>query len=121
LTARRVLVTGAASGIGLEASLLERFGYHASMRLFGRSAAEGARSVVYAATESGVVGGGYYGPSGFGQTAGGPGRVRPSRRALDEAVATRLWEASERLTGVRYAWDDRVTRLGVVATSPDPE
>ena len=82
----------------------ERFAYHVSMRLFGRSAAEGARSIVYAATESTVVGGGYYGPVGLAQTAGAPGRVRPSRRALDERIAARLWEASERLTGVRYEW-----------------
>jgi NAD(P)-dependent dehydrogenase (short-subunit alcohol dehydrogenase family) len=81
---------------------LELFGYHASMRLFGRSASEGARSLVHAATESSVIGGGYYGPTGFGQVTGRHGPVRPSRRALDPVVAARLWEASERLTGVRY-------------------
>ena len=75
---RRVLVTGAASGIGLETSLL------------------------LAATEPSVLGGGYYGPTGFGQMGGPPGAVQPSRRALDAAVAARLWEASEQLTRVRY-------------------
>jgi NAD(P)-dependent dehydrogenase (short-subunit alcohol dehydrogenase family) len=83
---------------------IERAGYRASMRFFSQTAAEGAASLVYAATESGVMGGGYYGPTGFGQMGGPPGPVRPSRRALDEAVAARLWEASERLTGVRYEW-----------------
>jgi len=83
---------------------LELFGYRASMRLFGRSAAEGARSLVYAATEPDVIGGGYYGPAGFAQTSGLPGPVRPSRRASDPVLAARLWEASERLTGVRYEW-----------------
>jgi NAD(P)-dependent dehydrogenase (short-subunit alcohol dehydrogenase family) len=83
---------------------LELLGYHASMRLFAQTAAEGAASLVYAATDPGVVGGGYYGPTGFGQMGGPPGPVRPKRRALDEALAARLWEASERLTGVRYAW-----------------
>jgi NAD(P)-dependent dehydrogenase (short-subunit alcohol dehydrogenase family) len=82
----------------------ERFGYHASMRLFGQTAAEGAQSLVYAASEAGVIGGGYYGPTGFGPMGGPPGPVRPSRRALDAALATRLWEASEQLTGVRYEW-----------------
>jgi NAD(P)-dependent dehydrogenase (short-subunit alcohol dehydrogenase family) len=86
---------------------LELLGYRASMRLFGQSAAEGARSLVYAASEPSVVGGGYYGPTGFGQMGGRPGPVEPSRRALDARVAARLWEASERFTGVRYAWPAR--------------
>jgi NAD(P)-dependent dehydrogenase (short-subunit alcohol dehydrogenase family) len=80
----------------------ERFGYRLSMRLLSQTAAEGARSLVYAATESSVLGGGYYGPTGFGQMGGVPGPVQPSRKALDPAVAARLWEASEQLTGVRY-------------------
>ncbi len=82
---------------------LERFGYRVSMRFFSQTAAEGAESLVYAATEPSVIGGGYYGPTGFGQMGGPTGPVQPSRRALDTVVAARLWEASERLTSVRYA------------------
>jgi len=81
---------------------VELIGYRLSMLLFGQTAEEGARSVVYAATNAGVVGGGYYGPTGFGQTGGPPGLGKPSRRALDAEVAARLWAASEDLTGVRY-------------------
>jgi NAD(P)-dependent dehydrogenase (short-subunit alcohol dehydrogenase family) len=80
----------------------ELWGYRLSLRLFGQTAAEGARSLVFAASDPGVVGGGYYGPTGFGQMGGAPGAVEPSARALDEGAAARLWEASERLTGVRY-------------------
>ena len=80
----------------------ELFGYRASIRLFGQTAAEGARSLVFAATEPQVIGGGYYGPTGFLQMGGPPGPVAPRRSALDPVVAARLWEASERLTGVRY-------------------
>ena len=83
---------------------VELLGYRASMRLFGQTAAEGAKSLVYAATESSVTGGGYYGPTGFGQMGGSPGPVQPSRRARDANAAARLWEASERLTGLRYEW-----------------
>jgi NAD(P)-dependent dehydrogenase (short-subunit alcohol dehydrogenase family) len=85
--------------------LRDRFevvGYRLSMLLFGQTAAEGARSLVFAATERAVTGGGYYGPTGFGQMGGAPGSVKPSRRALDADVAARLWEASERLTSVRF-------------------
>jgi NAD(P)-dependent dehydrogenase (short-subunit alcohol dehydrogenase family) len=80
----------------------ELIGYRVFMRVLGQSAAEGARPVVFAASDPGVTGGGYYGPTGFRQTGGAPGPVEPSQRALDPAVAARLWETSERLTGVRY-------------------
>jgi NAD(P)-dependent dehydrogenase (short-subunit alcohol dehydrogenase family) len=80
----------------------ELFAYDASMRLFGQTAAAGALPLVYAASEPDVVGGGYYGPTGFKQMNGRPGRVPPAPRALDTAVAARLWEESMGLTGVRY-------------------
>jgi NAD(P)-dependent dehydrogenase (short-subunit alcohol dehydrogenase family) len=80
----------------------EVLGYRLSMLLFGQTAAEGARSLVFAATEPGVTGGVYYGPTGFGQMGGPPGPAKPSRRALDAELAAGLWEASERLTGVRF-------------------
>jgi NAD(P)-dependent dehydrogenase (short-subunit alcohol dehydrogenase family) len=81
----------------------ELLGYRLSMLLFGQTAAEGARSLVFAATEPSVIGGGYYGPTGFGQMGGAPGLAQPSRRALDVDVAARLWDASERLTDVRFS------------------
>jgi NAD(P)-dependent dehydrogenase (short-subunit alcohol dehydrogenase family) len=88
---------------------LERVGYRISMRFFAQTAADGARSLVHAASAPDVTGGAYYGPTGFGQMGGPPGLVRPKRRALDTAVAARLWERSEELTGVRYEaiWDQR--------------
>jgi len=81
---------------------LERIGYRISMRFFSQTAAEGARSLVHAASAPEVTGGGYYGPTGFGQMAGPPGPVKPKRHALDAAVAAGLWERSAELTGVRY-------------------
>ncbi len=80
----------------------ELWGYRLSMRLFGQTAEEGARSLAFAASEAGVVGGGYYGPTGFGQMGGPPGPVQPNARALDASVAAGLWDASEQLTGVHY-------------------
>jgi NAD(P)-dependent dehydrogenase (short-subunit alcohol dehydrogenase family) len=80
----------------------ELWGYRLSMRLFGQTAAEGARALVFAARDPSVVGGAYYGPTGFGQMGGVPGRVETSARARDTEVAARLFEASERLTGVRF-------------------
>jgi hypothetical protein len=49
------------------------------------------------------VGGASYGPTGFGQIRGRPGRVGTPRRADDPDLARDLWRASEELTQVRYA------------------
>ncbi|MFF7650916.1 short chain dehydrogenase [Streptomyces sp. NPDC007983] len=59
---------------------------------------QGAEPLLYAATSPDAVAGGYYGPrwSMVGPTEA----ASPPRRALDAAVAARLWAVSERLTGV---------------------
>ena len=46
--------------------------------------------------------GGYFGPTARGERTGpvGPSRVMP--QAQDAAIASALWDASERLTGVRF-------------------
>ena len=44
------------------------------------------------------------GPDGFFEQRGHPKRVGRTRRAADAADARRLWELSERLTGVTYDW-----------------
>jgi NAD(P)-dependent dehydrogenase (short-subunit alcohol dehydrogenase family) len=97
---------------------LELIGYRLSMRWFGQTAEQGARSLVFAACDPSVTGGGFYGPTGFRQTGGPPGRVEPSRRALDRALAKGLWEASEQLTGVGFAWKEDAS--GPCRTDPDP-
>jgi len=63
----------------------------------------GALPILYAATAPGVVGGTCVGPDGFMQRNGYPTVVRSSRRSRDVALAARLWEHSEALTGVRFA------------------
>ncbi|GGS48852.1 oxidoreductase [Planobispora rosea] len=67
-------------------------------RLFIQSAEKGAVPSLYAATSPAVRGGQFIGP--------GPRELRPRPHALDEAVARRLWETSEELTGVRFEMFD---------------
>lgn len=81
---------------------LELLGYRIILDRLGQSAEQGARSLVYAANEPSVESGGYYGPTGFQQYGGRPGKVRPSRKALNEEVAAALWQTAERLTGIHY-------------------
>lgn len=64
---------------------------------------QGALPQLYAATEPGVAGGEFIGPGGPGELRGAPVRVRLAGAAADPETGRRLWELSERLTGVRYA------------------
>ncbi|MFH8624881.1 oxidoreductase [Streptomyces vietnamensis] len=62
----------------------------------------GALPQLYAATDPSVTGGEFIGPDGLGELRGVPTRVRLSDAAADPGTGRRLWEESERLTGVRF-------------------
>jgi NAD(P)-dependent dehydrogenase (short-subunit alcohol dehydrogenase family) len=68
--------------------------------LVAQSAADGALPTLYAATAPEARGGAYYGPDGRGETRGLPAPSWVSPQAMDTAAAARLWELSEKLTGV---------------------
>ena len=63
---------------------------------------QGGLPTLYAATNPGVAGGDYYGPDGFTGMRGYPKKVRSNERSDDRAIAGRLWEVSEALTGVTF-------------------
>jgi NAD(P)-dependent dehydrogenase (short-subunit alcohol dehydrogenase family) len=71
-------------------------------RFTGQPAARGALPVLRAATDPQAQGGDYYGPGGPGEFAGSPRKVRYARKARDEQLAGRLWQACEALTGVTF-------------------
>ena len=73
-----------------------------------QSDAMGALPTLFAAVED-VPGGAYVGPDGMGEFRGHPTLVAPNGRARDEEDAERLWEVSEELTGVSYAWEAAAT------------
>ena len=74
--------------------------------LAAQSAAMGALPTLYAATEPGVHGGDYIGPTGRGGMKGYPGKVQSNERSHDSAVAKQLWQVSETLTGVQFDFND---------------
>ncbi|HXH45503.1 MAG TPA: SDR family oxidoreductase [Bradyrhizobium sp.] len=76
-------------------------------------AAQGALPTLFAATSPDIVPGGYYGPDKFGETRGSPSVARVPPQADDDAVASRLWDVSARLTGARFATETSRTRAGV--------
>ena len=65
--------------------------------------AQGALPTLYAATAADVMPGGYYGPDRLGETRGSPAVARVPPQADDDAVASRLWDVSARLTGANFA------------------
>jgi NAD(P)-dependent dehydrogenase (short-subunit alcohol dehydrogenase family) len=81
--------------------ILDRLVMVVSNHVIAQSAEMGALPILYAATHPGLAGGTYIGPDGLAEQRGFPTAVAPSRAARDESVARRLWEVSERLTGVR--------------------
>jgi NAD(P)-dependent dehydrogenase (short-subunit alcohol dehydrogenase family) len=78
--------------------------------LIAGSALEGAQPSLRAATDLSAHNGSYWGPSGCMELRGSPVRVRIPARALNPAVADRLWSASEALTGVSIALPAGPTR-----------
>jgi len=70
--------------------------------LFAQSAEMGALPILFAATAPGLAGGAFVGPDGLFEGRGHPRLVTPSATARDQSTAARLWELSERLTGVAY-------------------
>lgn len=69
---------------------------------FLQSAAMGALPQLYAATAPDGQGGDYYGPGGWFGITGYPAKARLPWAARNQTTAGRLWQASERLTGVNY-------------------
>jgi len=71
-------------------------------RMFAQPTDMGALPTLYAATAEEARGGDYIGPGGMFEIAGHPRKVKSNGRSHDKAVAARLWDVSEELTGVRY-------------------
>jgi NAD(P)-dependent dehydrogenase (short-subunit alcohol dehydrogenase family) len=87
-------------------SVLERVLISRRLRLISSRAVQeppaGALPTLRAATDPAARGGEYYGPSGWREYTGSPVLVESSARSHDMAVAGRLWEVSQELTGVSY-------------------
>lgn len=62
----------------------------------------GALPTLYAATVSDVKGGEYFGPDGFMELRGYPVRCDSNAKSKDVESAKKLWEVSEKLTGVQF-------------------
>ena len=68
----------------------------------GQSPAMGALPQLCAASAPDVASGDYIGASQLFRTRGYPSKQRSAKQSYDREAMRRLWEESERLTGVRY-------------------
>jgi NAD(P)-dependent dehydrogenase (short-subunit alcohol dehydrogenase family) len=87
-----------ASGPGGLTSLASDF----AASLFGQSAADGARPILFAATSPDARPGAYYGPGGLGEVRGPPAQALIMPQARDAATAAKLWDVSAMLTGASF-------------------
>ena len=63
---------------------------------------EGAKPTLLAALGPNVQGGDYFGPQGYKEMKGPPGKAMSSDLSKEEELAQRLWEVSEELVGMKY-------------------
>lgn len=89
-------------GPKMENSAFGKFAMSMGNKYFAQSAEDGALPVAYAAGMRDVECGQYFGPSGFMEMKGGPAIAETTRKARSIEDATRLWEVSEELTGVKW-------------------
>ena len=97
----------------MEGSTLGRWAMEIANILFAQSAAMGALPTLYGATEPGLQGSEYIGPNGFMGMRGYPAPTRSNERSHDLELATRLWQISEELTGVKYAALEKETSQSI--------
>jgi hypothetical protein len=62
----------------------------------------GALPTLRAAVDPDAEGGSYFGPGGMGGIRGYPVKVQSNELSRDESIARRLWDVSEKLTGVTF-------------------
>ncbi|GHF46866.1 oxidoreductase [Streptomyces griseosporeus] len=81
---------------------LVRFLFGRLLTPLAQSPDRGALPQLYAATRPDAGSGQFFGPGGPAELRGAPRRVLLAPAATDAGTGRRLWEVSERLTGVRF-------------------
>jgi NAD(P)-dependent dehydrogenase (short-subunit alcohol dehydrogenase family) len=84
-----------------KSALFQKYSEWMQARVLNRPE-QAAGPSLFGATMPGVAGGTYFGPSRWFEIKGPPAPARVARAARSEADAARLWDLSERMTGVRF-------------------
>ena len=70
-------------------------------KMISQDQAQGALPQIRASVDTSVKGGEYYGPRGFGELKGLPVKVKSNAASHNKEDAKRLWDISEKLTGIK--------------------
>jgi NAD(P)-dependent dehydrogenase (short-subunit alcohol dehydrogenase family) len=70
--------------------------------IFSQNVANGVLPTLRAATDENAKSGDYFGPSGFQEIKGSPIVVKSNKMSYNEANAKRLWDLSEKMTGIKF-------------------
>ena len=99
-------VTATAAHPGWTVSGLQHGALKAVSMVIGQSPRMGALPTLRAATDPDAGRTDYFGPSNLMEMRGHPVKVESSDAAKDHELAQRLWQVSEKLTGVEYRWPE---------------
>lgn len=104
LTEAHSKVKVTASHPGWTATELQRYTglFNFLNNFFAQNITMGALPTLRAAIEEPVNGGEFYGPKGFMEIRGYPVIVKPNSLSQDKDIAKRLWEVSEKMTGMAF-------------------
>ncbi len=69
---------------------------------FAQKPEAGAWPTLLAAVDETAQGSEFFGPKGFLEMKGYPIKVKPNAMSQDQDIAARLWDVSEKLTGVKF-------------------
>ena len=70
-------------------------------KFFAMKQEQGALPTLRAAIDEDAKNGDYFGPDGWQERKGYPVKVEPNKLAKDETLAKKLWDVSEKLTGIK--------------------
>ncbi len=70
--------------------------------IVGQKVEAGVLPTLRAAVDPEVTNGDYFGPAGFREMRGKPIKVKSNEKSNEEALAKKLWDISEKLTGIHY-------------------
>lgn len=82
------------------------------------TAEEAAAPILFAACDADARGGEYYGPDGWLEIGGKPGRARLNPLAADREIGRRLWTLAASMTGVDYLADGQGVPESIAGTEP---
>lgn len=98
------IVTAAHPG-GTKTNLQKTAGFFVNVifnNLLAQSVEMGVLPILRAATEEGLMGAEYFGPTKMGEIRGYPELVKSSDKSYDRVMAKKLWDVSEQLTNFTF-------------------